>query len=282
MFHRSPLLAALLASAALAAPLSASDRLFVAGNDGFVMKADTDDGVFEYFTCACTGPIRALAADRHHLYIGDEFGRLLVADVETGVPLNLFQASSLPIDALAAADGSIFVGSSDTTVSRFDAAGTLLGARKAPAGVRSLVAHAGFLYVGADDGAIYRAPVASGEFEYFTCFCLFQIQDIVVVGGDLAIVDSFGTVARVSTETGAILTAFSVGETNSMARLRNTLLFYYSSGEIPQVDAETGFPLPGGFESPIDVQVMLVIPDRTPKHGQMTVDRCSRGTAEAP
>lgn len=262
MSHRFLLLASLFASAALAAPLSASDRLFVAGNDGFVMKADTDDGVFEYFTCACTGPIRALAADRQHLYVADEFGRLLVADVETGVPLNLFQAALIPINAIAAADGAVFVGTDDGVVARFDAAGTLIGARKAPAGVRALVAHRGFLFVGAADGAIYRAPVSGGEFEYFTCFCLFQIQDIVVIGGDLAIVDSFGTVARVSAETGAITGAFSVGETNSMARLRNTLLFNHASGEIPQVDADTGTPLPGGFQSPIDVQVMLVISDR--------------------
>ncbi len=261
MSLRSLIVASFFASGFLAAPVAA-DRLLVAGSDGFVMQADTDVGDFEYFACQCAGPINALAADSQRLYAADEFGQLLVFDVHDGTMQALFFPNIGTITALAAAGGDVFVGTEEGVVARIDPlTGDVLSSRNTPAGVRALLAHRGSLFVGAADGAIYRAPVAQGEFEYFTCFCLFDIRDILVVGGDLFVADGFGLVARVSDETGEVLSAFFVGETNSMAASGGTLLFYYAGGLIPTFDAQTGEQLPGMFKSPVDVRVMLVIPD---------------------
>ena len=265
MSLRSLVLVPLLASGLLAAP-AAADRLLVAGPDGFVMQADTDDGVFEYFACQCAGPIQALAADGQRLYAADEFGQLLVFDVDDGEMRALFStgfSQGNRINALAAASGSVFAGLEDGTVARIDpATGQVLGQRTVPAGVRALRAHNGFLFAAGADGAIYRAPVAQGEFNYFTCFCFFDIRDMAIVGGDLLVGDGNGIIARVSSHTGDIISAFFVGQMTSMTAIGNALFFYYESNEAPgMVDALTGEPLAGGFASPIAVNAMLVIPD---------------------
>lgn len=248
---------------ALAAPATAGDRLLVAGPDGFVMQADTDDGVFEYFACQCSGPIRALAADEQHLYTADESGLMLVIDVESGAVENFLFPGIGQINALAAAGGELFAGTEDGQVARLDPlSGQVLDGRLVPTSVHALFAHDGFLFAGGADGAIYRAPVAQGDFTYFTCFCFSTIRAIVEDADDLVIVDEFGIAARVSDESGEVLTAFFVGPTNVMAASDGRLLLYYDGGTIPLADAQTGQPLPGGFQSPIAVDAMLVIDER--------------------
>jgi outer membrane protein assembly factor BamB len=235
------------------------------------MQADTGEGVFEYFACQCSGPINALAADSQRLFAVDDFGQLLVFDVANGAMQALFAPGVGQINALAAAGGSVFAGTEEGLVARIDPlTGEVLSSRNAPAGVRALLAHGGFLFAGGSDGAVYRAPVAGGEFEYFTCFCFWNIQAMVMEGGHLVIVDENGIVVRVDVETGQLLTGFFVGQTNSMAATGGKLLFYYAGagGAIPMVDAQTGAALPGGFKSPIDVRTMLVIPEQRPKHTQ--------------
>lgn len=259
MSLRSPLLACALLTL-LVAPLGA-DRLLVAGPDGLVMQADTNVGDFEYFACQCAGPIRALAADDQRLYAADEFGQLLVFDVQTGAMQALFSTGH-QINALAAGLGSIFLGTEDGLVVRLDpATGLELSSRVAPAGVRALLAHGGDLFVGTADSAVYRAPLEAGALQYFGCFCFTNIQDMVVVGRTLAVVDEFGLVARLDLGTGNVLSAFSAGQTNSMAVLGRDLLFYYQGGAITRFDAKTGLPHGNGFTSPVGVEVMLLIPD---------------------
>jgi hypothetical protein len=261
MSPRSPFLA-LLALLALVTPAAAGERVMVAGPDGFVMQADATDGVFEYFACQCSGPIRAMAADDRFLYTADALGLLLAFDVRNGA----LAGGSVPgigqINALAAENGALFAGTETGLVVRLDAlTGAALGSRQAPTSVRALLAHEGFVYAGGTDGAIYRAPAGGGDFTYFTCFCFATIRAIVVEAGDLVIVDEFGIAARASAETGALLTAFWVGPTNVMAATGGKLLLYYDGGSIPFADAQTGQPLPGGFHSPIAVDAMLVVPD---------------------
>jgi outer membrane protein assembly factor BamB len=253
----------LVASALLAAP-AAADRLLVAGSDGFVMQADTRIGVFEPFGCQCAGPIVALATDGHRVYAADELGNVLVFDAKDGVLLALHTPQIGQINALAAAGGALFAGTENATVVRLDPfSGAVIGSRSTPDAVRSLVVWNGALFAAGADAAIYRAPLNEGEFVYFSCFCFFQIQDMLVYEGDLVVVDGFGTVARVDAGTGAIQTAFFVGSTNSMARRGDAPLFYAqgSGGTITLSNPETGQPLPGGFTSPIDVQAMLVTRD---------------------
>lgn len=251
----------LLALSLLAAP-SAADRLLVAGPDGVVMQANTSDGVFESFA-QCSGPIVAMAADDERLYTADAFGQVLVFDVQDGALQSVFSPNLGQINALAAAGGSLFVGTEDALVVRLDPlTGIAIDKRVVPSAVRALLAHGGNLYAGAADTAVYRAPVADGSFEYFSCFCFFNIQDLIEVRGQIAIVDEFGTVAVVG-QSGEILTAFSAGATNSMAELTGDLLFYYqgSGGAITRINPSTGQPHGVGFTSPIGVDVMLVIPE---------------------
>jgi len=248
---------------ALAAPIAA-DRLLIAGSEGFVMEADTADGVFEYFACQCSGPINALAADAEHLYAADEWGQLLVFDVEDGSMQAVFFPNVGQINALAAAGGALFAGTEEGLVVRINrTTGEVVSSRSAPAGVRALIAHNGFLIAGGADGALYRARVGQGEFEYFTCFCFSTIQDVVLSGGDLIVADGNGLVARVNVHNGLIESAFFVGAMNSMAAFKNVLLLYYGSGPIPMFDANDGTQLPGEFNSPIDVRAILVLDDET-------------------
>lgn len=244
---------------ALATPVAA-DRLLVAGPDGFVMQADTADGIFDYFACQCSGPIRALAADDQRLYTADDFGQILMFDVNNGALVGVAFPGMGQINALAAAEGQLFAGTEDGLVLRIDpSSGQVLDTRLVPTSVRALLAHDGFLIAGGTDGAIYRAPVAQGDFAYFTCFCFSAIRAIVAEAGDLVVVDEFGLAARVSAETGVVETAFFVGATNVMAASDGALLLYYDGGTIPLVDAQTGQSLPGGFQSPIAVDAMLVL-----------------------
>lgn len=257
-------LSAFLAASALLAAPAAADRLLVAGSDGFVMQADTRTGVFEYFGCQCGGPITALATDRHRVYAADELGNILVFDAKNGALLALLSPQIGQINALAAASGVLFAGTENATVVRLDPfSGVVEGSRSTPDAVRSLVIWNGAIYAGGADDAIYRAPINEGDFTYFSCFCFFQLQDMVIHDGDLVVVDGFGTVARVDATTGAVEAAFSVGSTNSMARTADALLFYYqgSGGAITMTDPQTGQALAGGYTSPIDVQTMLVIRD---------------------
>lgn len=244
---------------ALAAPASA-DRLLVAGPDGIVMQADTADGVFQYFACQCSGPIQAMTADEKQLYTADDFSQLFVYDVQDGALLRSFALGIGQISALAVSAGTVFVGTEDGLVAGIDpVSGDVLDWRTIPTSVHALLAHDGFLFVGGGDGALYRAPVASGAFEYFTCFCFSTVRAIVVDAGDLVAVDDSGLAARIDDATGQILTAFLVGATNVMAVSNGRLLLYYDGGTIPMADAQTGQRLPDSFFSPIAVEAMLVI-----------------------
>ena len=272
MSPRSFVLALLVAGGPSATPAFAGDRLLVAGSDGLVMQADTDVGTFESLTCACAGPIDALAADTRRMYASDELGQLLVFDVHSGAMQGLFFPDIGQINALAAGGGDVFAGTEEGHVVRIDPeTGEVVSARAAPAGVRALLAHAGQLFVGGADGAIYRAPIAGGDFEYFSCFCFFDIEGMVVVDGDIFVVDGFGLLARVDAQTGEILGGFFVGQTNSMAATKETLIFYYAGGMLPTFDAQTGQPLPDMFKSPVDVRAMLVLRDGPGRATQRTV-----------
>lgn len=262
MFSRS-FLVPFLATGLLAAP-AAADRLLVAGSDGFVLAAEMTAGnELSYFTCFCgSGVIDALAADGQRLYAAGEQGQLAVFDVKSGALLNVTFPSLTPIRALAVWNGAVFAGNDAGEILRIDpASGLVTSTRTLVAGVKALAAHNGFLFAAAADGGIYRAPANSGEFSYFTCFCLFSVQDITVVGNELMIGDGFGTVARVSTESGNITSAIWVGTMDSMTVSRGTVLTYYTGagGVIPRFDATTGEPLAGGFSVPVDVRAMLVI-----------------------
>jgi outer membrane protein assembly factor BamB len=249
----------------LATPFHA-DRLLTGGADGIVMQADTDVGVFAPFTTVASGPIQALTFDDQRLYVADSQGDLYVYDAAAGTLLDIFSPGLGPIPAMVTARGSLFVGTQDARVVRLDpTTGANTGERSLPAGVRAMVEFGGKIVVATADGALYRASFEDGVFSYFTCFCFFNIQDLVIADGGLVVVDEMGTVARIRYLDGQIQSAFWVGATNSMASLEGKLLFYYdagSGGVITRHDARTGRLLPGNFTTSTSFDVMLVIPDQ--------------------
>lgn len=254
------LLSTLAASAWLAASASA-DRLLVGGPLGSVFQTDTAVSQFEYFACQCGGPIQAMAADKQHLYTADAFGSILIYDVDDGVLEGGFGAPGGPATALAAANGALFAGDANGLVTRLDpASGNVVAARAIPSGVRALLSYRGFLFAAGNDGAIYRAPVESGDFTYFTCFCFFGIVDLQVAGDQLVVADQFGTIGLVSLTTGLIENAFwGGGQVNAMVVQDDSLLVHTTGAAIQRLSLVDGSPLPGGYSSPIEVSRMLVL-----------------------
>lgn len=258
MLPRSLPLLALLAGGVLAGT-AAADRLLVAGPDGVVLQATTGDETFETFA-VCSGPVRALACDEERLFAADDLGQLFVFEREEGAPLGVLQPAIGAIRALATADGALFAGTEDGLVVRVDRqTGLALEKRAVPGGVRAMLALDGFLFVTSTDSGIYRAPAAGGDFAYFSCFCFFNVQMMAADRGELVVADEFGTVARIDAVTGEVLTAFFLNGAGVLGLSKRALLLYYEGGPIPRVDAVTGAPLPGGFTSPLPVDVMLVI-----------------------
>jgi len=254
----------LLACLALAAPVRASEHLLVAGVDGSVYRGDPRTGGFEYFACACLGPVNALAADRTDLFAADEFGQLLVVDVNTGVAKGLVATGLGEISALAATRAGLFAGTPGGLVARVDpTTGELLAQRPAPAGVRALASLGGDLFVAASDGAIYRAPLAGGDFTYFSCFCFSNLQSLVASGGDLFAADASGVVVRIEGASGALLAAQWTAPMTAMAMSGGDFLVHGGGGVIGRFDGETGQAL-GKLESPFDVRAMLVLREATP------------------
>lgn len=258
MSLRFPSLAALFASALFVSQAQA-DRLLVAGSDGFVFQADTEVGTFEYFACQCGGPIVSMAADSESLYAGDALGQLLVFDVDDGGLTNIHPLPFGPLKALATAEGDVFAGTQDGFVLRIEpATGEILEARVVPGPVSALTAHRGHLFA-AVSGGIYRAPVAGGDFTYFTCFCFFDLRSLTVVDSTLVAADANGTVAHISLVTGEVINAFWIGSLNSMVAESGDLLLHLGNGAIARHSLADGQPMPGGYTSPIAVDAMLVI-----------------------
>lgn len=246
----------------LAAPASAGERLLVAGSDGAVYQTDPSVNAFEYFACACLGPVNALAADRTNLYVADEFGQLLTVDLHSGAPKWLVAPGLGEISALTATTSGLFVGTPSGQVARVDPmTGEVLDQRTAPAGVRALASLNGNLFVAAADSGIYSAPLAAGELTYFSCFCFFDLQELLVDGDQLLAGDGSGLVIRIDGASGMLLSAQWTLPMNTMALSAGDFLVHGSNGVIGRVDAESGLVL-DKLESPADVRAMLVVPDR--------------------
>jgi outer membrane protein assembly factor BamB len=258
MSPRSLLLPFLL-SVGLAAP-AAADKLLVADPNGLVHMADTATGTFQTFAGPCIGALRMLAADDQRLFGLDEFDQLYVFDLASGDWLGLLAPGVGTINSLTAGTEGLFVGTNDGNVVRLDPeTGQVLGKRATPDGVRTLLLEGDKLFVGSANGAIYRAEAAEGEFTYFSCFCFFNINRMVMDAGELVVADESGTVVRIDIEDGTLLTGFWLGGQQVAGASRGALLLYYEDGVIPRVDARTGEPLPGSFQSPGEVSALLVL-----------------------
>ncbi|NOT29633.1 MAG: PQQ-like beta-propeller repeat protein [Planctomycetes bacterium] len=256
----------LVALLSLPTPALAGERLLVAGTDGFVYQTNPNaaTSTFEYFACACTGPVNALTADHHNLYVADEFGQLLVTDVRSGAPKSLVQLGMFDITSMAAPPSGLFVGTASGVVARVDPeTGVTLDQRTAPAAVRALATLNGKLFAATFDpnslGAIYSAPLGSGEFTYFSCFCFFDLRELLVDGNDLLAADGSGLVTRIDGTTGAVLDAQWTAPLNAMAVSGSYYLVHVGGGVIGRFDA-LGTPL-GKLLSPFAVRAMLVVKD---------------------
>lgn len=248
----------------LAAPVAA-ERIFVAGPDGVVLRADTAIGDFKFFARAQNmGSITSLAATKDRLFVLDQVGKLRAFALKDG---SFVFAATLPVPgakALATDATSLFVGTDQSLVLRIDTTtGAILETRTTPAGVRSLFALDGMLFASTEDGAIYRAPTENGEFSYFACFCFGAIQGLGYDGEALLAGDAFGIVARVHPVDGTVLGAIWAAPMNTLATLQGDMLFHAGAGSIQRVDPVTGiFESPDSYYlAPVEVSAMLVIAD---------------------
>lgn len=250
---------------ALFSGIANADRLLVAGPAGMVFQTDTETGHFQYFACACGGPIQAMAADEERLYTADSLGQILVFDVENGDLEAIHAPPFAPMTALATGEGFLFAGNQDGLIVRIDPdTGNALDSRAMPAGVNALVGHRGYLYAAGSDGAVYRAQMSGGAFTYFTCFCFFDIKGMAAQGELLYVVDTFGTAGHIDLANGNIISSSWVGPTNAMVLESGDFLLHPGGGLIERRDVDTGQVLPDGYTSPIDITAMLVLRDDQP------------------
>ena len=138
----------------------------------------------------------------------------------------------------------------------------MLQDRTTPDGVRRLLVHRGKVYVASTNGAIYRADATGGDFDYFSCFCFFNIQMLRTDRGHLVIADEFSTVARIDLATGQVVAAFSLFGSEIAEVHEGRLLLYYDGGVIPLASAWTGQILGGQWQAPEQVSAMLVVRER--------------------
>jgi hypothetical protein len=270
----------LVALLSLAAPDPAGGRLLVAGADGGVYRADPSTNAFAYFTCACTGPVSALAADGENLYVADELGQLLVADVNTGAPKSLVQVRAGRITALAASGAGLFAGSRGGVVTRVDpetgatlgrravpATGSLLpgssgrfAPRRGPSPVSALAVLGEHLIAATADGAVLRAPLDSGPFTLLGRFCFPGLAELIVDGDDLVGGFGPGFVIRLDGASGRFLSSQWLGPMDALALSAGDFLVHGQDGLIERFDAVTSASL-GTLEAPFDVRAMLVVAD---------------------
>lgn len=244
---------------------ASAERLLVAGPQGSVFDSPLGQNGFLPITCQCSGPILSMAADRDRLYTADSLGQLLVHDRASGTLENVFALPHGPAKSIAAADGALFAATETGLVARVDPlTGEHQGTRVLPSGVRVLIAHRGFLFAAGGDGAIYRAPVAAGEFAYFTCFCFFDIQGLAAEEDKFVVADASGMIGIVDLASGIITNLIFVPQTNAIALHEGRLLAHVGGGVIRPYYLVDGTVLPGELQSPIAVNAMLVLGEDAP------------------
>ena len=271
-------LAAVLALSSLAPMLSAlpagaDDFLVVGGADGRLYRADTETRVFEPFTCACAGPITALANNKHEIFVADALGNILTFDRETGAAENAFTVPITPT-ALVAYRTQLFVAGDQGTILRLDAeTGNISDQRVVPTQVNAMAIYRDDVYVAGLDGAVYTAKARTGKFEYFTCFCFTDIRAMAVQRGHLMVGDQFGLVGRVDLSNGAVVGGFMVpGGFNAFAGEGGDLLVHSGAGAISRLDPIQGTGEGSYYLSPISANAMLVLESRQTNEvlGQLT------------
>jgi len=232
-----------------------------------VMRADAEVGDFSYFACDCSGPVLSMAHDGEQLFVGDDFGSVLAYDAVTGVLENLFVLPARPNAMIVHGARDLIIALDDQTIRRVDkVTGEIRSTRSAPTQVHAMVFDRGFFYVAGADGAVYRAGSLGGAFEYFTCFCFQNVRSLTMDGEQLIAADEFGLVGRIDLDTGFIESAFFFsGGLNSLVVQADDVLVAQDAGVIQRADADTGPNGPGSYyQSPIDVDAMLLIPNTDP------------------
>lgn len=233
----------LLALAPLAAVAPAlADDLFVGSPLGTVLRADINDGEFQ-FGGVCGGPIRSMARADSTLMIGDSNGNVYGLDLDAGGVGYYFTLPGSDNTAIVAHNSTLLISTLEGAVRRVNPAnGEVLATYSSPIQIRAMVRDNEFLYVAGPEGSVYRAPLATGEFSYFACACLGPINSIAVRGGEVLAADERGSVMLFDRTNGNITGFFSLpGDNTAMtATPAGDLYVADSTGEVRRVDPASG------------------------------------------
>jgi hypothetical protein len=230
-----------LSSLAAASPAIADD-LFVGSPLGTVLRADVNDGEFQ-FGGVCGGPIRSMARAESTLMIGDTNGNVYGLDLNEGGVGYYFTLPGSDNTAIVVHNSTLLISTLEGQVRRVNPAnGEVLATYSSPIQVRAMARDNEFLYAAGPEGSVYRAPLATGEFSYFACACLGPINSLAVRAGEVLAADERGTVMKFDRTNGNITGAFFVpGDNSAMTSTpAGDLYIADSTGEVRRVDASAG------------------------------------------
>ena len=100
------------------------------------------------------------------------------------------------------------------------------------------------IFVGGPAGAVYVADSDTGEFTYFACFCIGPIVSIQPLGSDMLVADSFGGLWQLDGLTGTFETSIWTGQQLvDMAIDGGDAILVDSDGSVGRVSIDAGFPV---------------------------------------
>ncbi|USN98162.1 MAG: PQQ-binding-like beta-propeller repeat protein [Phycisphaeraceae bacterium] len=233
-----------LAGIAVAAAAHA-DTVLIGTQFSSILAYNTETGAAT-FRGFCAGPVHSMAVIGDTLYLGDDFGSVYSFDLNTNLLTGAFPVS---VDATAmATDGEVlFIADSGGEIQKVDPqTGAVLDTLQTQFGqLTSLGVHWGYLYNGGLSTVAERASLFddfdASSFDIFSV-CGGAINSMTFSGIKVILGSTNGTIYRYDEFHGDNI-GYYAGGTDSVgvaALTGNRLLIADSSGQLLQVDGETG------------------------------------------
>ena len=189
-----------------AKPSSANSTTVFVTNSNVLYALDRTDGRVKWSKIMEHLPASATSCDEEHVYVGLRDGKLVAYDAKDSKELWNYQArndiSSRPepagrVVAFASTDGKVYVSRADISrpLLRWTAAGPISAPLNA-LGVRTLL-------VPSQDKSLYAIDLWTGETRWVFPTGAPILQEPLVAGDDIYVVNSAGMLSAVNSETGA-------------------------------------------------------------------------------
>lgn len=258
---------AALAFTAAAAP---AGEIFVAGQQGVVMRGDSITGGFR-FMGTCGGPVRSMTVVNDKLLLSDNSGRIYRVSLSTGVAEGSFVVPGHAA-AIATLGNDLLVGDVNETMLRVNPlTGTVLQTIEMPVPVSAIAVRDGFIYVSGPQLSVYRGSAADMNFSYFTCSCFTSVNALIATDENLFLADEMGAVWRMSRATGDIQTIFFVESApRALTFVDDELVVGRASTFVTRLDEQDG-TIGGELTVPIQISAFAAR-NSTPCVGDLTGD----------